>query len=156
MHKEMKRWMEDPKCHFEINGDDQSIHNYLYYTGQLPNAVAVPNRMGIVNTVGAQSKVVKADHLKYTKERAIPESDARVYPYQGSNLSEGVWVADKYRLTDKHGYFTNLDGKRSCVVHQFDRFGFQFERWLRNYAKLRPVMKGLTFKNAHSIQNPAD
>jgi hypothetical protein len=32
----------DEKCHSDIVGDDQSIHNYLFYTKQLPDAVAIP------------------------------------------------------------------------------------------------------------------
>ena len=27
MHEDMKVWIEVPKCRFNINGDDQSIHN---------------------------------------------------------------------------------------------------------------------------------
>ena len=42
MYDEMKAWAADPKCHFSINGDDQSIHNYLFYSGQLPFAKAIP------------------------------------------------------------------------------------------------------------------
>ena len=53
MHEDMKVWIEVPKCRFNINGDDQSIHNYLFYSGQLPFATSVVNRAGgIVNTVG--------------------------------------------------------------------------------------------------------
>jgi hypothetical protein len=56
MHKEMAEWMKDPKCCCnKMNGDDQSIHNYLFYTGKFPNATAIQNRMGIVHTVGKQA-----------------------------------------------------------------------------------------------------
>ena len=137
MHEEMIRWMDDPKCHFNINGDDQSIHNYLFYTGQLPSAVSVPNRMGIVNTVGALAAAVKKDHTVYTREKGISESEARVYPYPGTNLTQGQWVGEKFHLTDSHGYFTNHNGRRSCVVHQYDRFGYQLERWIQKYSRLR-------------------
>lgn len=134
MHKEMNLWMDDPKCHFEINGDDQSIHNYLYYMGKLSSSTrTVPNRMGIVNTVGAQATAVIRDHLRYTKEKGIPDgmNGARTYPYQGTNLTQGVWLPEKFHLTDGQGYFANIDGKRSCVVHQYDRFGYQIQRWFR-------------------------
>lgn len=134
MHSEMQQWMKDG-CHFKVNGDDQAIHNYLYYTGQLPDARTVRNRMGIVNTVGAQAAAVKREHIAYTKEKGIPESEAQVYPYRGTNLSQGLWVEEKFRLTDRKGYFTNLDGKRSCVVHQYDRFGYQLERWLQKHSE---------------------
>jgi len=129
VYNEMQVWMEDPNCHFKINGDDQSIHNYLFYTGRLPFARAIPNRMGTVNTVGAQAIAVKKDHEEYTKSKRIGEAEAKVYPYQGTNLTQGKWLADKYGLTDQQGYFANEDGKRSFVVHQYDRFGYQLERW---------------------------
>ena len=114
--------MNDPKCWFKINGDDQSIHNYLYYTGKLPFAKAVPSRMGIVNTVGAQALTVKKDHETYTKDKGIHDAEARAYPYEGTNLTAGRWVGEKYFLTDEHGYFTNKNGRRSCVIHQYDRY----------------------------------
>ena len=128
-----KLWMEDPKCWFKINGDDQSIHNYLFYSGKLPFARAIPSRMGIVNTVGAQAFTVKKDHEVYTKARGIPEAEAKVYPYEGTNLTAGRWVGEKYFLTDQNGYFSNKNGRRSCVIHQYDRFGYQFERWLAKF-----------------------
>lgn len=56
MEQEMTEWMKDPKCCCnKMNGDDQSIHNYLFYTGRFPFAKAIKNRMGIVNTVGKQA-----------------------------------------------------------------------------------------------------
>ncbi|CAB9518955.1 expressed unknown protein [Seminavis robusta] len=139
MHAEMNAWSQDPKCHFEINGDDQSIHNYLFYTNKLGSkANAIPNRMGIVNTVGALARAVKEDHMAYTKERGVHHSEAQVFPYRGTkfNLTEGRWVAENFRLTDPKGFFSNLDGTRSCVVHQYDRFGYQLERWLQKYSGL--------------------
>ena len=56
MEQEMTDWMKDPKCCCnQMNGDDQSIHNYLFYTGRFPFATAIKNRMGIVHTVGKQA-----------------------------------------------------------------------------------------------------
>ena len=64
MYAEMKAWIADPKCHFSMNGDDQSIHNYLFYSGQLPFATAVPNREGgIVNTVGVTGTNTFKKHI---------------------------------------------------------------------------------------------
>jgi hypothetical protein len=36
----------------------------------------------------------------------------------------------KFNLTDENGYITNFDGTPSPQIHQFDRFGRPFERWL--------------------------
>jgi hypothetical protein len=52
MYEEMKVWISEPKCRFDMNGDDQGIHNYLFYHNK-PFATAMANRAGsIVNTVG--------------------------------------------------------------------------------------------------------
>merc|ERR1719188_1743352 len=114
MYAEMKKWISDPKCHFSINGDDQSIHNYLFYTNQLPYAKAIPPRTGIVNTVGV-------DGAKIPK---------RSY----DDVKGKGWIGDvdflNYTLTDDEGYFINADGKRSRVIHQYDRFGPKLGAWL--------------------------
>eukprot|EP00041_Stephanoeca_diplocostata_P028997 m.844689 g.844689 ORF g.844689 m.844689 type:complete len:71 (-) comp23475_c0_seq36:1432-1644(-) len=46
------------------------------------------------------------------------------------------WLDPKLNLTDDEGYITNLDGSRSGMVHQFDRFGHPFPReWLQPRVK---------------------
>eukprot|EP00526_Cylindrotheca_closterium_P004996 CAMPEP_0113603508 /NCGR_PEP_ID=MMETSP0017_2-20120614/1315_1 /TAXON_ID=2856 /ORGANISM="Cylindrotheca closterium" /LENGTH=628 /DNA_ID=CAMNT_0000511903 /DNA_START=51 /DNA_END=1934 /DNA_ORIENTATION=+ /assembly_acc=CAM_ASM_000147 len=65
MHQEMSEWMKNPKCCCnKMNGDDQSIHNYLFYTGRFPNATSIPNRFGIVHTVGKQAAEIYKAHEK--------------------------------------------------------------------------------------------
>ncbi len=71
----MKLWISDKKCLFEKNGDDQSIHNYLFYTGKLPYATAIPPRTGIVNTVGVDGSRVWKQH-KEKVEKKSRETDA--------------------------------------------------------------------------------
>eukprot|EP00536_Pseudo-nitzschia_multiseries_P006951 jgi/Psemu1/140135/gw1.154.50.1 len=72
-HQEMNTWMESPKCCcFDTNGDDQSMHNYLYYSGML-NGVnggveAVTNRAGLVHTVGGHASIIFNTHTKAMKE----------------------------------------------------------------------------------------
>ena len=57
MVDEMYIWMQHPDCCCNpMNGDDQSIHNYLYYTGKLPFADTAKNRVGLVHTAGVQGK----------------------------------------------------------------------------------------------------
>jgi len=69
MYGEMKVWINDRKCHYGINGDDQSIHNYLFYTGQLPFAQSIPNRVGIVNTAGVEAAILfKQWRQQWTKD----------------------------------------------------------------------------------------
>jgi len=132
MEAEMKVWMDDKKCHFKINGDDQSIHNYLYYSGKLPFAKAIPNRMGIVNTPGVQGSIIRQAHAKRMKLIGKGEND----PYPDRDPAKNSWLPQEYDLTDEDGYFVDFDGNRSAVVHQFERFGHQVEYWLRDHTNL--------------------
>jgi len=134
MHAEMKEWMLDTKCCCNsINGDDQSIHNYLFYTGKLPFATSFPNRLGRVNTPGVQGSNVWNEHINMYKSLGYSESESRKFPYAGADAngsSTGTWIGMGYGVTDEKGYLTNLDGSRSRVVHQFDRFRWPLERWV--------------------------
>ena len=129
----MKKWISDPKCHFKNNGDDQSIHNYLFYTDQLPYAKAIPPRTGIVNTVGVDGSNLQNEFKKRLDRRLSP-SDV----YDGAKVDKGGWIGDAesldsyfdYSLTDDEGYFIDADGKRSRVIHQYDRLGPPLGLWL--------------------------
>jgi hypothetical protein len=69
MVTEMREWMKDTNCCCnKMNGDDQSIHNYLYYTGKLPYAIPQKNRVGLVNTVGAQGSMLMNAKKKHNME----------------------------------------------------------------------------------------
>jgi hypothetical protein len=135
MQAEMDEWMNDPKCCcFQTNADDQSMHNYLFYSGKLDHiAVAIPNRMGLVNTVGSIAAMIWEQHVDQKKrelEAAGKNSDdAHMEPF--ASEGEENWLGLHYGLTDKEGYFVNFDGKRSFVVHQIDRFGVGYNHWLQ-------------------------
>lgn len=135
MHVEMDEWMNDPKCCcFKTNGDDQSIHNYLFYSGKLNHiAVSVPNQMGLVNTVGVQGALIFHRHVANQRKllQAKGESDAEVHhvKYDVDDGSQG-WLGLQYGVTDNEGYFVNYNGERSFVVHQIDRYGMQYINWL--------------------------
>ena len=134
MHDEMRAWMGDPKCCCnKMNGDDQAIHNYLFYTGRLPYARAIPNRMGIVHTAGAQGSLILEGHAKHLQMAAgMKRSDAmNTVPYLGAEGKDG-WIGREFDLTDEEGFLIDFDGGRSRVVHQFDRFGIPFSRYIGN------------------------
>mmetsp|Transcript_8929 Transcript_8929/g.12706 ORF Transcript_8929/g.12706 Transcript_8929/m.12706 type:complete len:466 (+) Transcript_8929:133-1530(+) len=153
-HGEMMVWMEDTNCHFEINGDDQTIHNYLYYSGMLQNVTggvhAVKNRDGLVHTVGALGSLIFNTHKREKEQLRDAQARARG---QGSNPNFSAngekfdlsakedpstsknWLGLHYGLTDKDGYFTQYNGSRSFVIHQYDRFGHQFVNWLQRNSK---------------------
>ncbi|KAL3911530.1 MAG: hypothetical protein SGILL_007246 [Bacillariaceae sp.] len=131
MHQEMSEWMKDPKCCCNaINGDDQSIHNYLFYTGRLPFAKAVKNRMGIVHTVGHQATMIFRAH-EAELARDFPHNYTKDMAYQIPLSTGKTWLGPEYELVDADGYFLNYDGTRSRVVHQYDRFRSQIKNWLK-------------------------
>lgn len=137
MHKEMSQWMTDPKCCCNaINGDDQSIHNYLFYTGQIPFAKAVKNRFGIVNTVGHQATQIFRAH-EAALARDFPQNYTKDMAYKVPLNPKGdVWLGPEYDLVDEEGFFMNYDGSRSRVVHQYDRFRSQIKPWLKKQGLL--------------------
>jgi hypothetical protein len=135
MYEEMKIWIEEPKCRFDINGDDQSIHNYLYYSGQLPFATSVVNRMGgIVNTIGHHAAQVKKRHVaKVMEEKGITSREAHLVPFEGYN--DKTWINYPeghidHGITNDEGKFIEFDGSISRVVHQWDRFDWMYTHWL--------------------------
>jgi hypothetical protein len=139
MVKEMKAWMQDPKCCcLKMSGDDQAIHNYLYYTGRLPYATAVKNRMGLVNTVGGQGSLVFEANRRHIMEKQLVAIDeAPNDPYTNeADEAKGLWLGLEYDLTDKDGYFIDFNGERSFIIHQFDRYGPRFDIWLSDKSGL--------------------
>jgi len=136
MHLEMVDWMKDPNCCCNpINGDDQSIHNYLFYTGRFSHAQAIKNRIGTVHTVGHQATLIFRAHEaslardfphNYTKDMAYK------IPFSATSTDQSKsWLGIEYDLVDEEGYFLNYDGSRSRVVHQYDRFRSQIKPWLK-------------------------
>jgi len=129
MYAEMKVWIDEPKCRFNLNGDDQTIHNYLYYTGQLPFATAIPNREGIVNTVGVQgAKLWHEKRKRLEKDEGLNQAEADKRSYPGANSK--TWIGTEINVTDAEGFFTQYDGTRSRVIHQFDRYGSRLGQWM--------------------------
>jgi hypothetical protein len=128
MYDEMKRWISNPKCRFRTEGDDQSIHNWLFYNGDLKDAVAVKHREGVVNTVGVEGSIIFRDNEKHFKEKGV--KDPLKEPFPGA--SSRTWISSQeFGLTNEDGEFTNLDGTISPIVHQYDRFGPTLKWFLR-------------------------
>lgn len=132
MYAEMKAWSVDPECRFGFHGDDQSIHNYLYYSGQLPFATSWPNRAGgIVNTIGVVGAKMHRNHTTTMKElnKTLTKGQAAKIPYPGA-VKGKHFLGLEYNLTNEEGRFTEVDGSVSRVVHQYDRFGPSAIQWL--------------------------
>jgi len=132
MHQEMSEWMKNPKCCCnKMNGDDQSIHNYLFYTGRFPNATSIPNRFGIVHTVGKQAAEIYKAHEKNLVRSRGDKDLAKVVPFPGTKDGENPWLGPEFDLVDNEGFFMDYDGSRSRVVHQWDRFRDKIQPWLK-------------------------
>jgi hypothetical protein len=125
MYEEMKIWINDPKCRFNINGDDQSILNYLYYSGKFPNetTISVPHRMGgIINTIGHHASVINS-----RREQTSSVNDGK---YPGASMTTWIGQAE-FGLTNEEGLLVELDGTTvSRVVHKWDCFGPPYMEWL--------------------------
>jgi hypothetical protein len=158
MEYEMNIWMSSEICCcFKTNGDDQSIHNYIYYNHQLDvvdgGVKAIPNRYGLINTVGAQGSLILDSHINSKKiyYKAKNETNKnnkniedRAYddPFDLSRDEKGKdlhsnhkdrknWLGLQYGLTDDQGYFLNYNTlNRSFVIHQYDRFGHSLRDWI--------------------------
>jgi hypothetical protein len=132
MYEEMKVWINDRKCRFNFNGDDQSMHNWLFYTGQLPFATSIYNRAGgIVNTVGVEGAILAKEHREFMMKRYnISHGDAMWKPFRGASGKR--WIGEEFNMADDEGSFTEADGSKSRVIHQFDRFGRPYvDLWFR-------------------------
>lgn len=124
--EEFDYWKTREECRIDMLGDDQSIHNYLYYTNRFKNAVSIPHRTGPIHVVGYQA--------------------ARILEkVQAGDTSAGMdqwntWLPEKYGLADpKTGYIVNLDGRVSpqgkffvenCLSHGMPAHNI----WFRNSA----------------------
>ena len=132
MHQEMKNWTQTEHCQFPFAGDDQSIHNYLYYMGYLPFAKAIPNRSGgIVNTVGKIGAKIRGDNVeRVLRQRPeMKKAGAVREPLEGAN--NHTWIGPQFNMTDSDGHFIEYDGSLSRVIHQWDRFGPTLFTWLK-------------------------
>mmetsp|Transcript_16715 Transcript_16715/g.20853 ORF Transcript_16715/g.20853 Transcript_16715/m.20853 type:complete len:258 (+) Transcript_16715:124-897(+) len=143
MVKEFDYWKEHQECRSDMVGDDQSIHNYLYYTNQLKNAVSIPHRTGPIHVVGVQAdKIFRAAIQQavaegFGKDKYEAESFVNKFGYVHWNESNTLqikphehrhdwrtWLQAEHKLIDPTtGLILNHDGKPSPQVHQFDRFG---------------------------------
>jgi len=157
MSQELEQWLKDPKCTFS----DQGLHNYLFYSGQLPFAASMENWVdGIINTAGyyalgvmkmhessmlrKHKGISKAKGMLFHSESVTATATAISYS-PAANLSwtltakelpfDGAngmrWIGEEYFLVDDDGYFTQVDGSRSRAIHQWDRFNSQVDDWLR-------------------------
>jgi len=131
MEEEFKYWMQRENCRIDIRGDDQSIHNYLYYTNRFKNAVSIPHRQGPIHVVGYQAARIFETAKKEAKDAGI--GIRRIFTHD-NNWKE--WLPRKYSLINTNtGLIVNEDGTPSAQVHQVDRFGPLIATWRNKMIK---------------------
>ena len=118
MMEEFDEWKTKPQCRINLVGDDQSIHNYLYYANRFKNAIAIPHRTGPLHVVGYQATRI----FEEAKETNFVRNDTAEWQ---------EWLPEKHAglLDSKTGMIVNMDGSPSAYVHQYDRFGPLIENW---------------------------
>jgi len=125
MEEEFKYWMERENCRIDNRGDDQSIHNYLYYTNRFKNAVSIPHRQGPIHVVGYQAARIFENATKEAENAGVGTSEIFIHD---NNWKE--WLPRKYGLINTNtGLIVNEDGTPSAQVHQVDRFGPLISKW---------------------------
>ena len=130
MKQEMIYWTNHEKCQkIKSHGGDQAIENYLYYTGKFNHLDPVVNypRMGIVNTAGVVGAGIAGWEYKRDKLFGKENKDMTSMLLPPNSTS---WLSPLFDLVDAQGYFLDLDGSRSRVIHQFDRFGNSLHEWM--------------------------
>ena len=147
MTTEFEYWAARPKCRINMPGDDQSIHNFLFYTGRLKNAIAIPHRTGPIHVVGWQAARI----WERAEEEAKNATESIIDFYsKRQDSSWPQWLPANDSLIDlETGLITNLDGKPSAQAHQVDRFGSLNMKW-RNEMNRQgwPYNKGSTKQTA--------
>ncbi|KAL7501440.1 hypothetical protein ACHAWT_010409 [Skeletonema menzelii] len=126
MEEEFKYWIQRENCRIDNRGDDQSIHNYLYYTNRFKNAVSIPHRHGPIHVVGYQAARIFENATKEAKDAGV--GIGQIFIKDDNNWRE--WLPRKYGLIDTNtGLIVNEDGTPSAQVHQYDRFGPLISKW---------------------------
>jgi len=133
MGTEFIEWKDKDNCRFEMPGDDQSIHNYLFYTNKLKNARAYPHRTGPINVIGFEAAMIYEKAADEADEQGIKLTETPSFYVKDKKWNE--WLPQKFgNITDpKTGLITNMDGTISAQVHQYDRFGRLISGWLSNF-----------------------
>ena len=139
--EEFDYWKVRGECRLDMKGDNQSIHNYLYYTGRLKHAVSIPYRTGPINVVGNQAARISEQAQKEAKEQGFDKVKGDFY-IQNDKWQE--WLPPEHGMIDPEtGLIVNLDGTPSAQVHQVDRFGEMNSHWVVQMKKIGwPYNKG--------------
>jgi hypothetical protein len=132
MTKEMDDWKVKDNCRINI-GDDQAIHNFLYYTNQLKNARAFPHRTGPINVAGYEAAILFEKALEAANMTEELRDSGGMNDFYVKDGAWHNWLPEELGLIDPvTGLLVNLNGIPSAQVHQYDRFNELSTTWLKN------------------------
>ena len=130
MVEEFDEWKVQEKCRIDMPGDDQSIHNYLYYTNRFKNATSIPHRTGPIHVVGYEASRIWEKAEAEGKEHGVTVWNVDSFYAKEEDKWQG-WLPEEYGLIDQEtGLIVNMDGVASAQVHQVDRFGSLNRKWM--------------------------
>jgi len=133
MAEEYEYWISEPNCWQQGYGDDQLIHNYLYYTRRFNNVKALKHRTGPIHVVGFEASQIQEKATKEAESKGLSSSSSGLPDdyYVTDNVWQ-KWLPDELGLLDQAtGMIVNVDGAPSAQVHQCDRFGVLQNRWFQ-------------------------
>ena len=134
MLSEFENWKAKDQCRIDMVGDDQSIHNYLYYTNKFHDAITIPHRTGPIHVVGVQAALI----YRRAKDEIGGQHQSVLTDYYAKNKEKWQnWLPERDNLIDPNtGLILNLDGTPSPQVHQIDRFMGLISGWLQKMEEL--------------------
>ena len=158
MKKEFDYWKHHDNCRSDMVGDDQAIHDYLFYQDKFGygsdsnQVVAVKHRTGPIHVVGFQADKIfrraiknlaesqygeqrnmtiqnmKAERYRIPAGAGSDDNSVSSYPWQDW-LGKSPLAGPPGGFVDPTtGYILNNNGVPSPQLHQFDRFGLYFHR----------------------------
>jgi len=125
-------WKKNPDCRWEGDTGEKTIMNLLIYNNRFEDGLVtiVPNRVGLVNTVGHEVNAIVETHKKmYQKWFKIEEEEATQLDLIGA--TSRTWIGSKeFAITNSEGYFVNFDDTQSFLVANSDAGGHHLLTWM--------------------------
>ena len=136
MIEEFEYWKTHDECRFDMVGDNQSIHNYVFYSNKtIGGTVSVPHWTGPIHVIGTEANFIyQAAKKEAVRLNLITEEESGGY-INSRGFLEGEhewwdWLGQDDLVDPDTGAILNLDGNQSPQVRQFDRFGPYFNKYL--------------------------
>ncbi len=135
MVMEIYNWMDKSECYLSNTGI--AIQNYLFYNGIIHANSVFQHREDLVNSVGEIADEIM-DSLNYDDSKDWVDDIS-------------IQLRQKGKYVDENGYFLNLDGLPSPIVHQINGFGKPLQKWLYKQPFMGKGQDGLTLNTSAAL-----